>query len=428
MPRSSPRWMKTVARSETGHSKGFVVFPIRCAFSGQAQKRRPYVLPKCYQCNHLFAKEQAESMRTQVKPQRGLSAIRPYVPGKPIEEVKREYGLTDVIKLASNENPLGASPKVLAALAAALPELNLYPDAQSYTLRQAIAGRLGVAFDQITVGNGADGIIRELCVAYLNDDDEVIVSRSSFPVYDISVNVMRGKLVKTPLTADFRFDLAAMAAAITDRTRLIFVCNPNNPTGTIVTADEVEAFTTQVPDHVLVVFDEAYYEFVDAEDYPDTLRYVREGRRNVIVLRTFSKGYGIAGIRLGYGVAQPELLAPMNAGKESFPVNRLAQVAGLAALEDDEFLHRTLAMNRAGLAYLYEQFSRLGLKYVESHGNFVLLDVGPAAPYVFEALLRLGVIVRPCTAYDLPHCLRITVGTPEQNARFIAALEGVLEV
>lgn len=366
-------------------------------------------------------------MRTQVKPQRGLSAIQPYVPGKPIEEVKREYGLTDVIKLASNENPLGASPKVLAALAAALPELNLYPDARSYTLRQAIARCLGVPAKQITVGNGSDGIIREVCVAYLEDGDEVIVSRSSFPVYDISVNVMRGRLVKTPLTADYRLDLTALVAAITDRTRLIFVCNPNNPTGTIVTADEVDAFMAQAPDHVLVVFDEAYYEFVDAAGYPDTLRYVREGRGNVMVLRTFSKGYGIAGIRLGYGVAQPELLAPMNACKESFSVNRLAQVAGLAALEDDEFLHRTLAMNRAGLAYLYEQLDRLGLNYLESQTNFVLLEVGPGATAVFQALLQKGVIVRSCVGYDLPHWLRVTVGTPEQNARFIAALETVLE-
>jgi len=366
-------------------------------------------------------------MPTNVKPQRGLSAIQPYVPGKPIEEVKREYGLTDVIKLASNENPLGASPKVLAALAAALPELNLYPDARSYTLRQAIARCLGVPAKQITVGNGSDGIIREVCVAYLEDGDEVIVSRSSFPVYDISVNVMRGRLVKTPLTADYRLDLTALVAAITDRTRLIFVCNPNNPTGTIVTADEVDAFMAQAPDHVLVVFDEAYYEFVDAAGYPDTLRYVREGRGNVMVLRTFSKGYGIAGIRLGYGVAQPELLAPMNACKESFSVNRLAQVAGLAALEDDEFLHRTLAMNRAGLAYLYEQLDRLGLNYLESQTNFVLLEVGPGATAVFQALLQKGVIVRSCVGYDLPHWLRVTVGTPEQNARFIAALETVLE-
>jgi histidinol-phosphate aminotransferase len=364
-------------------------------------------------------------MTTPIRQQRGLDAIRPYVPGKPIEEVQREYGITDVIKLASNENLLGVSPRVLAAMTAALPELNYYPDAQCYALGRAIARHLGLAAEQIRIGNGADGIIRELCVAYLDDGDEVLVSRSSFPVYDISTHVMRGKLVKTPMK-DYRFDLEAMAGAITPRTKLLFVCNPNNPTGTIVTAAEVASFMAGVPDHVLVVFDEAYYEFVDSDDYPDSLRYVREGRKNVIVLRTFSKAYGIAGIRLGYGVAAAELLAPLRASTESFPVNRLAQAAGLAALEDDEFVKKTVEINRAGRLYLYEQFERLGLKYVKSHGNFVLLEVGPDAAAVYQRLLQRGVIVRPCIVYDLPECLRVTVGTPAQNARFIATLEDVL--
>ena len=272
------------------------------------------------------------------KPQRGLAAIKPYTPGKPIEEVQREYGLTDVIKLASNENPLGPSPKVVAALHEALTGLNFYPDAQAYALTRGIAARHGVAPDMVRVGNGADGLIRELCVSYLNDDDEVLTSTASFPVYDISTAVMRARMVKTPLK-DLRFDLDAIAAAITDRTKLIFLCNPNNPTGNIVTADEVAEFMPRVPGHVIVVFDEAYYEFVDSPDYPDSLAYVKSGRYpNTVVLRTFSKAYGIAGIRLGYGIAQPELLAPLRATTESFPVNRLAQIAGLAALEDDEFM------------------------------------------------------------------------------------------
>ena len=312
-----------------------------------------------------------------IRQERGLAAIRPYVPGKPIEEVQREYGLTDVIKLASNENPLGPSPKVLAALQAALPELHLYPDAQAYTLSRAIAARHGVAADMVRIGNGADGVIRELCVSYLEDDDEVLTSMSSFPVYDISAAVMRARIVKTPLK-NLGFDLQAMAAAITGRTRLIFICNPNNPTGTIVTADEVAWFMAQVPEHVIVVFDEAYYEFVDSADYPDTLTYVKSGTYpNVVVLRTFSKAYGIAGIRLGYGIARPELLAPLRAASESFPVNRLAQVAGLAALEDDEFVTRTVAMNAAGRAYLCREFDRLGLRYAPSHTNFILVHIGP---------------------------------------------------
>ncbi|MGQ9490205.1 MAG: histidinol-phosphate transaminase [Anaerolineae bacterium] len=359
--------------------------------------------------------------------QRGLDAIRPYVPGKPIEEVQREYGLTDVIKLASNENPLGPSPVVLAALRDALPELHLYPDAQAYTLSRAIAARHGVAPDMVRVGNGADGLIRELCVSYLEDDDEVLTSVSSFPVYDISAAVMRARMVKTPLK-NLRFDLRAMAAAITGRTRLIFICNPNNPTGTIVTADEVAWFMARVPEHVIVVFDEAYYEFVDSTDYPDTLAYVKsDAHPNVVVLRTFSKAYGIAGIRLSYGIAHPDLLAPLRTASESFPVNRLAQVAGLAALKDDEFVARTVAMNAAGRAYLCREFDRLGLTYAPSHTNFILVHIGPQAKEVFQKLLERGVIVRPCTGYDLPEYLRVSIGTEAQNARFIEALAEIIQ-
>jgi len=364
-------------------------------------------------------------MTTLVKTQRGLASIPPYVPGKPVEEVKREYGLTDVIKLASNENPLGASPKVLAALHVALEEINFYPDAHSYYLREALSRRLGLSADQIALGNGADGLIREVCLAYLEEGDEVIVSCSSFPVYDISAQVVRARLVKTPLK-DNGLDLTAMAAAITPRTKLVFICNPNNPTSTMVTAAEVEQFMARVPDGVLVVLDEAYYEFVDSADFPDSLRYVREGRKNVLVLRTFSKIYGMAGLRLGYGVACPEVMAALETVRESFPVNRLAQAAGLAALEDAEFLRRTVEMNHAGRLYLYREFERLGLPCVRSHTNFVLVKVGPQAGRLFQALLRQGVIVRPCTGYDLPEHLRITVGMPEQNARLIQALETVL--
>ncbi len=357
--------------------------------------------------------------------QRGLNAIKPYVTGKPIEEVQREYGITDVIKLASNENPFGPSPKVLAALQAALPELHLYPDAQAYRLSQAIAARHGVTPDMVRVGNGADGLIRELCVAYLDDGDEVLTSASSFPVYDISAAVMRARMVKTPLK-NFGFDLQAMAAAITERTRLIFICNPNNPTGTVLNAQEVDVFVAAVPDHAIVVLDEAYFEFVDASDYPDSLGYLRAGRKNVVVMRTFSKGYGIAGIRLGYAFAAPELLAPLRASSESFPVNRLAQAAGLAALDDDEFLARVVAANAAGRDYLYREFNRLELACLPSQTNFVLVRVGPDALAIYQKLLERGIIVRPCTGYDLPEYLRVTVGTEAQNARLIATLEELL--
>ena len=364
-------------------------------------------------------------MTIHVKPQRGLDTLKPYVPGKPIEEVQREYGLKEVIKLASNENPLGPSPKALAAIEQALPTLNLYPDAQSYHLRRALAEHLGVEMKQIAVGNGADGIILQTGMAYLEEGDEVIVSRSSFPIYDKTTHTMRATLIKTPLKS-YGVDLEAMVQAITDRTKLIFVCNHNNPTVTIVTADNVDAFMSRVPDHALVIFDEAYYELVDSDQFPDTLKYVREGRSNVMTIRTFSKIYGLAGIRLGYAIATPEALAPLFQVKGVFEVNLLAQAAGIAALEDKEFLNKTVESNRAGLRYLYGEFKRLGLNYVESHTNFVLVEIGPRAATVQQRLLEKGVIVRPCTGYDLPDFLRITVGDEAQNVRLIEALEDVL--
>jgi histidinol-phosphate aminotransferase len=363
---------------------------------------------------------------TNVKPQQGLEHLRPYVPGTPIEEVQRKYGLTDVIKLASNENPIGSSPKALAAIQQALSRLNFYPDSQSYDLRQHLAECLAVGPEQLLIGNGGDGVIMELCMAYLDQGDEVIVSRSSFPVYDVFVNVMRARLIKTPLR-NYGLDLEAMADAITDKTKAIFVCNPNNPTGTIVTADEVTAFMERVPDDVLVVFDEAYYELVASDRYPDTLQYVHQGRENVLVLRTFSKVYGMAGIRLGYGIAMPSLLAPMKQARESFAVNLLAQAAGIAALQDQAFLQKTVEANNASRQWLYKQFERLDLFYLESHTNFILVHIGPRAGEVQQELLKQGVIVRPCNGYDLPEFLRVTVGTLEQDARFVQTLEDVLK-
>ncbi len=364
-------------------------------------------------------------MTRRVKTQRGLDNIKPYVPGKPIEEVQREYGLDDVIKLASNENPLGPSPRAVAAIERALPGLNLYPDGQSYYLRRAIAHHLGVEPEQVTVGNGADGIIMQTCLAYLDEGSEVIVSRSSFPIYDIYTHVMRATLVKTPLK-NYGLDLEAMAQAITGRTKLVFVCNPNNPTGTIVTAAEVDGFMDKVPGDVLVVFDEAYYELVASDEYPDTLDYIREGRSNVMIMRTFSKVYGLAGVRLGYAVAVPNVLAPLNRVKEPFAVNLLAQAAGIAALEDKAFREKSVAATHAGRLFLYGELDRLGLRFVESHTNFVLVEIGPQAVDVQKQLLAQGVIVRPCVNYDLPDFLRISVGSQAQNVRLIEALELLL--
>ncbi len=363
----------------------------------------------------------------KVKRQRGLERLKPYVPGKPIEEVKREYGLDDVIKLASNENPLGASPRAVAAMEAALERVNVYPDGQSYELRQALAGHLGVAMEQVTVSNGADGSIMGICLAFLDEDSQVVVSQSSFPVYDIYTHIMRAELIKVPLRG-YGLDLEGMAEAVSanERTRVVFVCNPNNPTGTIVTQDEVDSFLQRVPEHVLVVLDEAYYELVESDDYPESLRYVREGRPNVLILRTFSKVYGLAGVRLGYGIGHPDLLACLHQVKEPFAVNLLAQAAGRAALEDEVFLKRTVETNREERRFLYQELERLGLSYIPSHTNFVLVEIGPRAGEVVQGLLEAGVIVRPCEGYDLPDFVRVTIGSREQNERFVHSLAHVL--
>ena len=359
-------------------------------------------------------------MTNSVRPQRGLNKLRPYVPGKPIDEVAREYGLDDVIKLASIENPFGTSPKAIEAIDAAMSGLNLYPDGQSYDLRQALAAHFDIPFDRIAIGNGADDLILQLSMAFLEDDDEVVVSRSSFGMYDVYVHAMRAKLIKTPLAPGYRIDLDAAVDAVTDRTKIVY------PTGTMSTAAEVERLLERLPDRVLCVMDEAYCEMVDSDRYPDTLPIVRDGRPNVLVLRTFSKIYGMAGIRLGFGFGHPHVIEALAKVRAAFTVNSLAQAAGVAALEDDEFVCHSLEMNRAGRHQLYEAFDRLGLEYAESHTNFVLVKIGPSALDVMEGLLRLGVIVRPMTAYELPEFLRISIGTPKQNERLIAGMEELL--
>jgi histidinol-phosphate aminotransferase len=264
-------------------------------------------------------------------------------------------------------------------------------------------------------------------MAYLDDGDEVIVSRSSFPIYDIYTHAMRAKLLKTPLAAGYRIDLDAMGRAITSRTRIVYVCNPNNPTGTMVTATELARFLKRVPDSVLVVLDDAYAEMADSPECPDSLGYVRDGRHNVVVLRTYSKIYGLAGIRIGYGFGHRDTLAPLFRVKQAFNVNSVAQAAGIAALDDREFVQFTVAENRKGRDFLCAEFRRLGLEFAESHTNFVLVKIGPQAGDVQQRLLREGVIVRPCAAYDLPECLRVSVGTMPQNERFVSALERVLK-
>ncbi len=353
-----------------------------------------------------------------------ILGIAPYEPGKPIEELERELGIHDAIKLASNENPLPPSERVQKAIIAALGHLNRYPDGSGYYLRQALAKRHGVSPDQIVLGNGSNELI-ELCMrTFLKPGDEALIPHPSFVVYPMVVQAAGGIRVMVMLK-DYRLDLEAMARAITPLTKLVFIANPNNPTATISTANEVEHFMSRVPERTIVVFDEAYMEFALGPDFPDTLQYVKQGRK-VVVLRTFSKAASLAGLRVGYGIADADAIALMNRIRQPFNVNSLAQAAALAALEDEGHTLECVRMIEAGRHFLYDEFRGLGLRYVPSRANFILVDVGRNAGEIYQKLLQQGVIVRPMTPFGMETALRITVGTPEENRKLVKALRTVL--
>jgi histidinol-phosphate aminotransferase len=353
-----------------------------------------------------------------------ILGIAPYEPGKPIEELEREFGVHDAIKLASNENPLPPSDRVQKAIAAALGNLNRYPDGSGYYLRQALAKKHDFPQDQVFLGNGSNELIELAVRTFLRPGDEVIVPHPSFVVYPMIVQATGGIRVMVMLK-DHRLDLEAMARAITPMTKMVFIANPNNPTATIVTANEVEAFMGRVPDRTIVVFDEAYIEFAMGPDFPDTLGYVKQGRK-VIVLRTFSKAASLAGIRVGYGIADADAVSLMNRIRQPFNVNSLAQVAALAALDDDNHVLECVRTIEAGRHYLYDEFKSLGVNYVPSRANFILVDVGRSASDIYQRLLKEGVIVRPMTPFGMESALRVTVGTPEENRRLVKALKTVL--
>jgi histidinol-phosphate aminotransferase len=353
-----------------------------------------------------------------------ILGIAPYEPGKPIEELERELGITDVIKLASNENPLAPSERVLKAVTETLVHLNRYPDGSGFYLRQALARRHRLSADHFILGNGSNDLIELVVRAFLRAGEEAVIPHPSFVVYPMIVQAVGGIRVVVTLR-DHRLDLEAMARAITPLTKLVFIANPNNPTATIVTADEVEHFMARLPDKVVVVFDEAYIEFAQGPDFPDALDYMKQGRK-VVVLRTFSKAASLAGLRVGYGIADPDCVALLNRIRQPFNVNSLGQVAALAALADESHTLECLRMIEAGRHFLYDEFAALGLKYTPSRANFILLDVGRSASDVFNWLLKEGVIVRPMTSFGMETYLRVTVGTPEENRRFVKALKKVL--
>jgi histidinol-phosphate aminotransferase len=354
-----------------------------------------------------------------------VAELTPYQPGKPVEDVQRELGLERVIKLASNEGPFGPFPSAQEAMARAASDLNRYPDGGAYRLHQALAERHGVEPAAITVGAGADGCIDMLSQAILGPGDEVVCGWPSFPSYLIYANKQGATPVAVPLH-EHRYDLTALLAAVTARTKLVYICHPNNPTGTMNTADELDAYFDAVPDHVLTVVDQAYFEYIDHPDYPDAVeRYLRRGRR-VVVLRTFSKIYGLAGLRIGYAVGPADVCTTVAKVRRPFDLTTPAQVAALASIDGADELARRRAVNTTGLALLGEAVRANGLEAVPSVGNFIYVDIGTDANVLFEQLLREGVIVRPLAGFGSPTAIRVSVGTPDEIGIFTDALGRIL--
>ena len=346
-----------------------------------------------------------------------------YEPGKPIEETARELGLdpTTIVKLASNENPLGPAPMAREAMRAEVDGVHIYPDGGGYKLRNALAEKYDLGLENVVLGNGSNEIIELLCHCFLNRDAELIAAEHAFVVYKLMATLFGAKYVEVT-DPDFIHDVDGMADAITENTRLVFIANPNNPTGTMVDEAALDRFMDRLPDHVVAVFDEAYFEFLD--EAPDTLKYVREGR-NVCVLRTFSKAYGLAGLRIGYGLAAPQVAAVLQKARQPFNANAMAQSAALAAISDKEHVAKTLETNNAGLAFYEKAFADRGLEYVPSVANFILVKVGDGDA-VFQAMLEKGVIVRAMRGYKLPEWVRISIGTEEENQRCMTVLDEVI--
>jgi histidinol-phosphate aminotransferase len=353
-----------------------------------------------------------------------LSTVPAYTPGKSIEELKRELGVAEVIKLGSNENPLGPSPKAVEAMKQAALEMSQYPSVEVYDLRGRLAELLGPGFDadNVIVGNGSADVIMSMAKAFLYDGGEVVVSHPAFQMYELATNMYGGKCVFVD-SKNYGYDLPAMADKITSQTRMIYITNPNNPTGLIVTQAEIDDFMERVPPSVVVVFDEAYYEYVDAQEYPDTLQCVKEDR-NVVITRTFSKVYGLAGMRVGYGIASKEIIGYLLHTQPPFHTGRIALVSALTSLEDQEHMEKSQKVNAEGKAYLYRSFEEMGVDCLPTQANYLMLVNLPyPAQSINQALLRQGLIIRPTAPFGIPEALRLTIGTPEQNQRLVAGFK-----
>ena len=350
-------------------------------------------------------------------------SITPYIPGKPIEETKRELQLKEVIKLASNENPIGPSPKAVKAIRMNLSSINRYPDGTGFYLKRKIAKHLSLEPGNIVLGNGSDELIDVIIKTFVEKDENVVTSDGTFLEYEIVSKVNGRQVITTPLKY-FKYDLEAIKNKIDKKTKLIFIANPNNPTGTYVTKYELDDFLKDLPETIVLVLDEAYDTFIDVDDFPNSLDYLK--KKNVIVLKTFSKAYGLAGLRIGYAVAREEFATFMERVRQPFNVNSLAQSAATAALDDKEFLAKTKRAVLEGKNYLYQALSNLGLAYLPSVANFILIDVGRDCAAVFKDMLKYGVIVRDMRQYNLKNFIRVTIGTKKENERFIKVLKKVL--
>jgi histidinol-phosphate aminotransferase len=352
-----------------------------------------------------------------------IRRIHPYIPGKPVEEVERELGIS-AVKMASNENPLGPSPVALEAIRQHLAQTHRYPIGDGFYLRRKLAERLGVSMDEIILGSGSTDIIELVARTFLTSADDVITARQSFVMYTLAVQEMNSLMIYVPLKQD-TYDLEAILDSLTPRTKVIFLANPNNPTGTMVGAAQIDHFLERLPRHIIVVLDEAYYEYVQDSEYSHSLEHVRQ-KKHVIVLRTFSKIYGLAGLRMGYGIAHPDFITCLNKVRSPFNTTSIAQVAALAALDDEEHVQRSVESNKAGYAQLTRELDRLGIRFVPSVTNFVLVDIRQDCLEIYKRLLKHGVIVRPLKSNGFSSALRVTIGTQEENDKFISALEDAL--
>lgn len=357
----------------------------------------------------------------------GVQSLRPYQPGKPIDELAREFGLDpkSIIKLASNENPLGPSEKALQAIQAELLDLTRYPDGNGFDLKSALAAKMGVSLEQITLGNGSSDILEFIVKCFVSTGDEVVVSQHAFAIYGLVTKMMGGRVVQVP-AKNWGHDLVAMAAAITDRTKIVFVTNPNNPTGTWNTKAQLEAFLESVPSHVIVLLDEAYFEYVDQADYPSGIDYL-EAYPNLVVTRTFSKAYGLASLRVGYGVSSLQLADLMNRVRPPFNVDSLALAAAEACLKDEAYVRQSKELNDEGMAQLQAGFEQLNVNWIPSVGNFICFEVAGKADEINQGLLSRGVIVRPVANYEMPNHLRVSIGTRQENERFLLELKALLK-